>query len=239
MDTDIGATLDHEEDRLRNEPDSDEGLAAQIERFRATAAARPGPDVAATFARERDRQVRIGEGAQVAEIGSKMPDGELIDVNSQLTSLASVREGRREVVVFYRGAWCPYCNLTLRAYEQQLVPSLDELGAVLIAISPQTPDGSLSVKEAQRLSFAVLSDPGNKLAAELGIVAPEISDEAREAAASQGIDFSELNADGMAAVPMATTVIVDAQNVIRWIDVHPDWVTRTEPAQILEAISAV
>jgi peroxiredoxin len=78
--------------------------------------------------------------------------------------------GRSAVVVLNRGAWCPYCNVTLRAYQEDLVPQLAQRDIPLVAISPQKPDGSLSMQEKNELSFTVLSDPGNQVAAALGVL---------------------------------------------------------------------
>ena len=99
-----------------------------------------------------------------------MPDGELLDVQGVPTTLAQVRAGRPAVVVFYRGAWCPYCNLALRTYQAELVPALAARGVELIAVSPQKPDGSLTMAETNKLTFSVVSDPGNQLASALGIL---------------------------------------------------------------------
>jgi alkyl hydroperoxide reductase subunit AhpC len=140
------------------------------------------------------------------------------------------------VIVFYRGAWCPYCNIALRTYQAQLVPALAERGIPLIAISPQTPDWSLSTQETKELTFTILSDPGNQIAGQLGILtAPSAG--TRGAQLQLGLDLTQVNADRTTALPMPTVIVADAAGVIRWIDVHPDYSTRTEPGQILQAIT--
>jgi hypothetical protein len=73
------------------------------------------------------------------------------------------------VVTFYRGGWCPYCNVQLRAY-QQVLGEITRLGAKLVAISPQLPNGSMSTAEVNRLSFDVLGDIGNRVARSFGLV---------------------------------------------------------------------
>jgi peroxiredoxin len=83
----------------------------------------------------------------VAKPGDALGDFDLVDVHGDSTTLSSALGGRTAVVVLYRGAWCPYCNMALRAYQNDLVPTLDDSGVTLIAISPQKPDGSLSAKE--------------------------------------------------------------------------------------------
>jgi peroxiredoxin len=140
------------------------------------------------------------------------------------------------VIVFYRGGWCPYCNIALRTYQAQLVPALAGRGIPLVAISPQTPDGSLSTRETKELTFTVLSDPGNQIAGQLGILTAP-SDGARAAQLQLGLDLTKVNADGTTTLPMPTVIIVDSTGVIRWIDVHADYTTRTEPEQVLQAVA--
>lgn len=173
--------------------------------------------------------------AGVAAPGDPMPDAQLLDVHGAPTTLAKAIGGRGAVVVLYRGAWCPYCNLTLRAYQEGLVPQLAQHDIPLLAISPQKPDGSLSTQEKNELSFAVLSDPGNQVAAALGVLTAP-SDDARAAQRTLGLDPPEANADGTHQLPMPTVVIVDGSGIIRWIDVHPNYTKRTEVAVIVDAL---
>jgi peroxiredoxin len=117
------------------------------------------------------------------------------------------------------------------------VPELTRRGVVLVAVSPQKPDGSLTMAETNELTYSVLSDPGNRLAAQLGILTVP-SESVREAQAAHGLDLSERNADGTPAVPMPTVVLVGGDGAISWIDVHPDFMTRSEPEAVLDAVAA-
>ena len=123
----------------------------------------------------------------------------------------------------------------MRTYQQELLPRLAERGAVLIAISPQKPDGSLSMQEKNALEFPVLSDPGNSIARALGVLTTP-SLEVLAAQREHGLDLTETNADGSAELPIPTTVVIDAAGHVRWLDVHPDYTTRSEPDAILEAL---
>jgi peroxiredoxin len=191
--------------------------------------------VLAALESERAELNARGVPASVLKAGALMPDGDLLDVNATPTTLTKVRGGKPAVVVFYRGQWCPYCNLTLRTYQQTLVPELTARGVALVAISPQTPDGSLSMQEKHQLTFEVLSDPGNQIAGQLGILTGP-TDDACKAQASLGLIIGEHNADGTDTTPMPAVVILDAEGTIRWIDVHPHYTSRTEPGQILQAM---
>jgi peroxiredoxin len=171
----------------------------------------------------------------VLTVGSTFPDGDLTDAEGRPTSLRAVLGGAPGVVIFYRGAWCPYCNIALRTYREQLASPLSALGVVLVAISPQAADGSMTMKEKHSLEFSVLSDPGNQIAGALGILT-QPSNEARAAQLQHGLDIAKVNADGTTVLPMPTTAIVDSSGKLAWIDVHPDHTTRSEPIEILDAV---
>jgi peroxiredoxin len=174
----------------------------------------------------------------VAAPGTAMPEVELLDGHGAPTSLTRLRADRPAVVVLYRGAWCPYCNVALRTYQTELVPELADRGVALIAVSPQKPDGSMSSVELNELTFDVVSDPGNRLGVALG-VETQPSAEALAAQVNLGLDVTERNADGRTSLPMPTVVVVDAAGVIRWIDVHPNYGSRSEVPDILAAVHAM
>ena len=180
----------------------------------------------------------VGVPEAVAKAGSAMPDGDLLDAHGQATTLAAARTGKPAVVVFYRGAWCPYCNVALRKYQANLVPELDARGIALIAVSPQKPDGSLSMAEKNDLTFTVLSDPGNQIAGALGILTAPTED-ARGSMHAIGIDLPAVNSDGTYTLPMVTVAVVDTAGVIRWIDVAPNHAKPTEVPEIISALDTV
>lgn len=210
-------------------------IAEQVQEMHQNSAGRLPAEVAAKFAQDQADLAAAGTPAGAATPGTAMPDGDLLDAHGKPTTLATSTAGQPAVVVFYRGAWCPYCNLALRAYEQELVPELKARGATLVALSPQKPDGSLTTQETNALSFAVLSDHGNQIAAKLGILMPT-NEETLKTQRSLGLDVAEVNSDGEATLPMPTTLVVDADGVIRWIDVHPNYATRSEVSDILAAL---
>jgi peroxiredoxin len=211
-------------------------IAEQVADYHRASAGQLPAEVAEAFAAEQHALAVAGEPSGVAQPGTRLPDGELLDAVGQPATLAQTLSGKPAVIVFYRGGWCPYCSIALRTYQAQLVPALAERGISLIAISPQTPDGSLSAKEAQELTFTVLSDPGNQIAGQLGILTAP-SDGARAAQLQLGLDLTRVNADRTTGLPMPTVVIADADGVIRWIDVHPDYTTMAEPGQVLQAVT--
>jgi peroxiredoxin len=213
-------------------------IAEQVPAVRAKLSESIPADAFNAFASEQEGLRRDGLPDGAATPGSPLPDADLLDATGAPTTLTAARGGKTSVVVFYRGQWCPYCNLMLRTYQSALVPELEARGVRLIALSPLKPDGSLSIKEAHDLTFAVLSDPGNQIASKLGILSGP-SPEAREAQLSLGLDLTEINADGTTTIPMPTVLIADADGTIRWIDIHPDYSSRTEVAEILTALDGL
>jgi peroxiredoxin len=217
---------------------ADPTYAEGLEALKASTANKLPEDIIATFAAEQTDLDAAGAPDGILATGAPLPDPDLIGAKGEATSIGEVRAGRPAVVVLYRGAWCPYCNLALRTYEQQLLPQLEARDIALIAISPQKPDGSLSMQETNDLGFAVLSDSGNQLASALGVLTEPLA-ASREAQGKLGLDLTEVNADGTAALPMPTVALVDGNGVLRWLDVRPNYTSRTEPAEILAALSAV
>lgn len=213
-------------------------IAERVEIMQQGTVAQLPAEAIAAFTGEQARMAALGVPAGVAAPGLSLPDTELLDVHGAPTTLASAQAGKPAVLVFYRGAWCPYCNVALRAYQADLLPTLVERGVELIAVSPQKPDGSLSAKESNELSYTVLSDPANQLARVLGVVT-EHGAEAKAAQLSLGLDLAEVNADGTHELPMPTVAIVDGGGVLRWIDVHSDYSTRTEVPEILAALKTI
>ena len=160
----------------------------------------------------------------------------LDDATGTPVSLDQIVESGPTVIVFYRGGWCPYCNLALRTYQQELLPQLAAFGARLIAISPQPPDESLSTVERAALEFTVLSDPGSRLADRLGI-AFEQADDVLAAQRTLGLDLTKVNAEGAVRLPRPTVLVVDQDRIVRYVDVQPDYTARTEVADIVAALT--
>jgi peroxiredoxin len=213
-------------------------IADQVAELQAGIGDRLPPDVRTAFATSLAELTAAGVPDGAAQPGSDVSDVVLVDAHGVPTSLHAVTGDRPAVLVFYRGAWCPYCNIALKSYREQLHPALVERGIGLVAVSPQKPDGSLNAQEKHNLPFPVLSDPGNALAGELGILMPARSDDVRAAQEKLGLRLEDVNADATDTLPLPTVVLLDAEHRIAWIDVHPDYTTRSEPTDILAAADA-
>ncbi|GAA4539550.1 peroxiredoxin-like family protein [Amycolatopsis samaneae] len=182
---------------------------------------------------ERKKDV---DPAKFAKVGDVLPDFALPGARGERVSLADLTAEGPAVLVFYRGGWCPYCNLTLRTYQQEVLPGLAASGARLAAISPELPDGSLSTVESNELAFDVLSDVGNVVARSLGITFRPESDVQGAMATLVG-DIGARNGTGDWELPHPAVLVAGRDRVIRFVDVHPDYTTRTTPEQILAAVA--
>jgi peroxiredoxin len=213
-------------------------IAERVARMHEDAASQIPAEILEVFRTEQARMGADGVPRDAATVGDVIPDVELLDAHGRPITLRAAQAGAAAVVVLYRGDWCPYCNLALRTYQEDLVPVLDDRGIGLIAISPQKPDKSLSIQEKNDLSFVVLSDPGNQIATALGVLTAH-SEKVQDVQRAIGIDVAAGNQDGTHTVPIPTVAVIDPEGTIRWIDIHPDYATRTEVAEIIAGLDSL
>ena len=195
---------------------------------------RAPPDIIRVVVAEIEKLADAGVGANAPRIGERVPDFTLRDARGGMVLLTDELVRGPAVVTFYRGGWCPYCNLQLRAY-QQVLPRIEGLGASVIAISPQTPTATLSTAENAGLTFAVVADPGNRVARSYGLVF-EVPPRLDELQRGFGVDLPGANGDTSNELPVTATFIVarDGRVAFRHLDI--DWRRRLEPADLLRRL---
>ncbi len=169
--------------------------------------------------------------------GDKIPSFALPNTTGKLVNINDILATSKAVISFYRGGWCPYCNLELKALQQRL-PEIKQAEATLVAISPQTPDNSLSTVEKHELTFEVLSDVGNNVAKEFGLVftVPEIL---RNIYHSFGIDLPKSNGDDSYTLPLPATYIVDRDGTIIYSFVDTDYTKRVDTQEIIDILKSL
>jgi peroxiredoxin len=190
-------------------------------------------EVLATFGREIAALARSGIAASGLREGALAPDFTLPDVDRRAVTLSALLGQGPVVLTFYRGEWCPYCNLQLRAYEA-ILPQIQQLGVSLVAVSPQTPDHSLTTAEQKHLTFHVLSDAGNEVARRYGLVY-SLSQTLRAVSP----DLPVYNGDESWDLPMPGTFVIAPDGTVRLAFVEADWTRRLEPAALLDALRAL
>ncbi|KAG9236619.1 thioredoxin-like protein [Amylocarpus encephaloides] len=169
--------------------------------------------------------------------GQKLPPFNLSDaLGNQIRSDELLARGPL-LITFYRGEWCPYCNLALRALQQHL-DEFTAKGVTLVGISPSLPNSSLSMTEKNDLKFQVLSDVRNEYAKELGILFP-MPDSLRPVFAQFGNDMKAFNGDDSFEVPVPATFLVDREGVVRNAFIETDYSKRVEPSTVLGWIDSL
>jgi peroxiredoxin len=184
-----------------------------------------------------DELIDSGIARRAAGEGDMAPDFALPNALGKRVELSALLAAGPVVLTFYRGGWCPYCNLQLRAY-QRVLPELRALGATLVAISPEPSDASLSTREKNALEFEVLSDIEAKAAKAYGVLF-DLSDALREAYIGMGKDLSQINADGAWHLPIPATYVIAPNGRIALAYVDPEYRNRLEPADVLAAVRAM
>ncbi len=164
-----------------------------------------------------------------------LPDFQLPNIAGDTVSISDFNEDFL-VLSFYRGGWCPYCNMELKAL-QAILPQLKASNAALVAISPETPDHSLTTSEKNELSFEVLSDINNAYAKSLGLVF-QMPEDLREVYHTFGIQVDKHNGNGDYELPMPATYVINKNREIIHSFVPEDYTERLDPEIILTAIES-
>lgn len=175
------------------------------------------------------------QGNSAIKLGEQAPSFTLPNFEGEAVSLQSVLAKGPAIVTFYRGSWCPYCNLQLRALQARL-KEFHNLGATLVAISPQVPDGSLSENEMNELDFIVLSDQSAKVASQYGVAweVPEFL--AEHMRVDRNLDLEKINNGAGSVLPIPATFVLNKEGIVTWRYVDVDYRTRAEPDDIIEAL---
>ncbi len=166
--------------------------------------------------------------------GDMLPNMTLINAKGQEVALQDLYSQERLVIIFYRGGWCPYCNLELKAFESVL-PQLKAIGARLVAIGPELPDNSLTTTQKNELSFEVLSDTDNALAAKMNLLYP-LPDDLVQLYSKFGIDLVANQGNQANSLPIAATYIIEKDGTISFHFLEEDYKLRADPETVLAAL---
>jgi peroxiredoxin len=170
-------------------------------------------------------------------VGDSAPDFELPNASGDMVRLSSLLERGPVVLVFYRGAWCPYCNAQLHELQARL-PEIASLGATLVAISPQLPDASSAFANDAGLGFEVLSDVGSYLASDYAITF-EFSEIDRNLFLSVGNDLSRVYGSEAWVVPAPSTYVIRQDATIEYAHISPNYTERPDVDEMLDALRGV
>ncbi|KAI1163838.1 AhpC-TSA-domain-containing protein [Nemania serpens] len=174
--------------------------------------------------------------SKTIQVGDKLPAFAMTDATGKEITSASLLAKGPLLITFYRGEWCPFCNIAI-AFLQKHLPEFRARGVTLVAISPELPNNNMTATEKHALEFPVLTDLHNAFARKLGIVYDQSS--AKGLHQSIGLDLNERNGNGTWEVPIPATLLVDKDRVVRNTAIEPDWKLRLDPKEALEWIDAM
>lgn len=167
--------------------------------------------------------------------GDSVPLFRLPNANGKSIDITDMLSRGPLVISFYRGAWCPFCNIELNAFQKTL-PVIRKLGADFIAISPEKPDFASGLIDKQNLTFEVLSDYGNKIAQLFGIVFTLEGDLRQVSFEAFGVDLPKFNGDQSWQLPVPATFVIDKNGTVRFSFVDAEFRHRAEPEEILQVL---
>ena len=209
-------------------PSLTEQLASKANAFKEKA----DPEKVKTYEAAIQKVAESGIIEKSKKEGDTAPNFTLPNATGKKISLTDKTQNGYTIITWYRGGWCPYCNLTLAAW-QDILPEIKAENVELIAISPELPDSTLSTKEKNALEFEVLSDVGNKVAKEYGIVFP-LEESIKAPYKNMGLE--EYNGDDSYTLPLAATYIINSENEIVYAFLDADYKKRAEPKEVLQKI---
>lgn len=215
--------------------DTEPSLGQRLEEMKEAFAARAPEERKQAYAEGIEAVAKSGIVEKAIRTGDEAPDFTLSNATNEKVSLSEKLEDGPVVLMWYRGGWCPYCNLQLRAM-QEVLPKIEAAGGRLIALTPELPDKSLSTVEKNELKFDVLTDAGQEVARDYGLVfelTPEVTGYYQE-----HFDLKEYNGAEAAdnELPLAATYVIDTDGKVAWHFLDADYRQRAEPSEVIEAL---
>lgn len=178
--------------------------------------------------------IASGQAERALSVGDKAPVFTLSDEDGNEVSSAQLLEQGPLVVTFYRGVWCPYCNMELQAINETL-PAIQALGANVVAISPQTPVNSRKSVRTNELNFPVLSDTKGEIGAAFGLRFA-LPDYLVELYKNFKNDLPTFNNDDSWTLPMPARYVIGQDGTVLYAEVNPDYTQRPDPSELLPVL---
>ena len=211
-------------------------LKAAIDAYNLEKSKKLPEQVLATMARCTEEIRGLDIEGRAVKVGDTMPDFELPNQRGESRRLADYLAESTLVLNIYRGGWCPYCNMEMKALHDVL-PEIEARGARLVGMAPETPDRAAESALRNELAIDILSDSGNQVAEQLGLVF-ELPEALRPLYQKIGIDIPAYNGDESFRLPVPATYIIGQDGVVRYAFVNSDYTLRLEPAEIVAQLTA-
>jgi peroxiredoxin len=212
-----------------------ETLSKQLADYRASWRERVPSDRQALMDQHVAHLAASGIDRSAKRVGDRAPDIRLRDQHGEIFDVATLLAKGPVVVTFYRGGWCPFCNLELKAY-QAVLPRIAGAGASMVAISPENPDDTVTTAEKNALGFPVLSDVGHAIGKAFGVVYA-FTDDVRQVYDGFKLDIPSKNGTlGDWSLPLSATYVIGRDGVILFADTRVDYRERTDPLDVLQLL---
>ena len=209
-------------------------LATQIQQFNIELAAQVPQEVLEAFGKSiEDLKTKNIEEKSI-KIGETIPNFSLKNAKNEVVNSSDILKNGKMIIAFYRGSWCPYCNLELKALQEK-ISEFKEKNATLVAISPQSPDNNLTVIEKHHLTFEVLTDKDNVFAKQLGIVF-ELQDFVLPYYHALGIDLSSFNENTNNSLPIPAVFVVNESSKIIYKFADANYMNRIDIDELLKTL---
>ena len=209
-------------------------LAKQIEQFNNELATQVPQEVLEAFGKSiKDLKTKNIEEKSI-KLGAIMPDFSLPNAKNEIIHSKEIFKSGKMIIAFYRGSWCPYCNLELKALQENL-SKINDKKVSLVAISPQSPDNSLTVIEKHNLTFEVLTDKDNTFAKQLGIIF-ELQDFVLPFYNALGINLSSFNKNDDNSLPIPAVFVVNENGIIIYKFADVNYMNRIDIDELLNTL---
>jgi peroxiredoxin len=206
--------------------------------FQAKRAETLAPDKLAINVNQRHLLVETSNRGGFVKAGDTVAPFELIEVGGHVLTRDTLLQKGPVVLVFFRFAGCPACNIALPYYDKYLAPEVARLGATLVGVSPQVPERLIDIKQRHALSFPIASDKDNTIGRRLGILYT-FDEPSQQSSIASGSPIGDVTGTGTWELPMPATIVIDQAGIVRFADVSPDWLVRTEPGDVIDAVRAL
>lgn len=211
-----------------------ENLQAQIKTLNSQLATQLPMQILEAFQTSITEQQFTFTEKNILKVGDTFPDFNLLNNHNKTLNIKDIPTSEKLIIAFFRGSWCPYCNLELQALETVL-PEIHSKNARLIAVSPQLPVYNDTLQEQRQLSFPVLTDTANQLAHQLGITF-RLSDAVASHYEQLGIRLEAFNADTSSILPIPAIFVIDRDRIIRYTHIDPDYRNRVEITTLIASL---
>lgn len=203
----------------------------------AGSAARIPAEIRETMMEANQEIIATGIEKTALKTGDKAPNFKLSNASGGDVSLSERLKDGPVVLIFYRGGWCPYCNLELKAYQEEL-DTITGLGASLIAISPEAPDNSLSTREKNELTFDVLSDSGFEASDAFGLTF-SFPEKLVKIYDGFGLNVPAVNGDSAWRLPIPAAYVINRDGTIALHHVDVNYTERLDPLDVIAKLKEI